>query len=146
MILDLSLLLPSVNPISPRARREIRASTMTTEQQIEESIINIITSLATKTRVIISGRFSTCIFIDGKKELRVSSFYIDEPYTRVEIYRRHLWGLFKTNIEGIWIRSEPVRAKCKFLSHEKKEEEKNKQEEREEKKRHAILSFLNNNH
>ena len=116
---------------------------MNTEQQIEQRVINIITSPSTKARAKKEGRYTTCIFVEGKKELRVSSFYIDEKMIRVEVYRRHLLGLFKTEIEAIWISSEPVRAKCKFLTHEKEEEEKNKRAEHKEKKRRAILAFLN---
>lgn len=116
---------------------------MNTEEQIEQRVINIITSLATKTRVEKEGRYATCIFIEGKKELRVSSFYINEQHIHVEIYRRHLWGLFKTNTGGIWISSEPVREKCRFLVHEKEEEAKNKRKAQAAKKRQALLAFLN---
>lgn len=116
---------------------------MTTEQRIEQRIINIITHPETKARAKKYGRFTTIIFVDGKKELRVSSFFIYEPYMRVEVYRRHLWGLFKTEIEAIWITSASVRAKCEFLKNEKEEEEKNKRAERKEKKRLSTLSFLN---
>lgn len=130
--------------IKPRARRIVLASTMTTEQQIEERIINIITSPESTIRCVKDGIRYTLIVSLGKKELHISSHWlVDDEKMWVVIYRNHLWGLFKTHLDGIFVESSEASSVLRAVRDKKAAEDAEKREAQAEKERQKRLAFLN---
>lgn len=119
---------------------------MTTEQQIEQRIINIITSPESTIRCVKEGVSYTLIVSSGKKELHIASHWlVDDEKMWVTIYRNHLWGLFKTELDEIVIHSREAASVLRTAKAKKVAEEAEKRAAQAEKKRHDILSFLNSN-
>lgn len=117
---------------------------MNTEQQIEQSIINIITSPESTIRCVKKDTYYTLIVSSGKKELHIDSYWlIDDEQMWVALYRKHLWGLFKTELDEIVIHSKEAASVLRTVRDKKKAEEAEQRNEQEEKKRQAILSCLN---
>lgn len=116
---------------------------MTTEQQIEESIINIITSPKSTIRCVKNNINYTLIVSQGKKELHIGSHWlVDDEKMWVEIYRNHLWGLFKTRIDGIFVESSEASSVLRAVRDKKAAEDAEKREAQAEKERQALLAFL----
>lgn len=117
---------------------------MTTEQQIEQRIINIITSPESTIRCVKNDINYTLIVSRGKKELHIASHWlVDDEKMWVTIYRNHLWGLFNTLQYGIFIRSREAYLILSHVRDKKAAEEAEERKAQAEKERHAILSFLN---
>lgn len=116
---------------------------MTTEQQIKQRIINIITTPGTKIRLANHNECRKFIIRQGKKELQIIPYGLQLKEVRIDIYRVYLWGLFKTELETIWIDTAPVSSTLQHLLEEQKAEEEKQKAEREEKRLRAILALLN---
>lgn len=117
---------------------------MTTEQQIEQRIINIITSPESTIRCVKNNSNYTLIVSSGKKELHIASHWlVDDEQMWVTIYRNHLWGLFKTELDEIEIHSREAASVLRTAKAKKVAEEAEERKAQAEKESHAILSFLN---
>ena len=116
---------------------------MNTEQQIEQSIINIITSPKSTIRCVKNNIDYTLIVSSGKKELHINSAWlVDDEKMWVVIYRNHLLGLFKTELEEIVIHSSEAASVLRAVRDKKIAEEAEERKAQEEKERLALLSFL----
>lgn len=129
--------------LNPRHHHHLQTLLMTTEQQIKQRIINIITAPGTKIRIVRYNSLRRFIIRQGKIDLQISLYGHPCKVGCVEIYRVYLWGLSKRVIKTIWIDSERVSSMWQHLLEEKEAEEEKQKAEREEEINRALLALLN---